>query len=95
MQKISKAPNVHALELNISCPNVKQVVSPLVQILKLADLTKRVKEVSEVPVYVKLSPNVANIVEIAKAIENAGADGLTMINTLLGMRLDLKQLNQF
>ena len=94
-KEISKAPNVHALELNISCPNVKQVVSPLVQILKFADLTKRVKEVSEVPVYVKLSPNVANIVEIAKAIENAGADGLTMINTLLGMRLDLKQLNQF
>ena len=62
---------------------------------EIADLTKRVKEVSEVPVYVKLSPNVANIVEIAKAIENAGADGLTMINTLLGMRLDLKQLNQF
>ncbi|MCI4060561.1 dihydroorotate oxidase B catalytic subunit, partial [Bacillus cereus] len=54
-----------------------------------ADLTKRVIEVSEVPVYVKLSPNVANIVEIAIAIENAGADGLTMINTLLGMRLDL------
>lgn len=55
-----------------------------------ATLTKAVKEVSSVPVYVKLSPNVANIVEIAKAIESAGADGLTMINTLIGMRLDLK-----
>lgn len=55
-----------------------------------AELTKAVKEVSAVPVYVKLSPNVANITEIAKAIEAAGADGLTMINTLIGMRLDLK-----
>lgn len=55
-----------------------------------AELTKAVKEVSAVPVYVKLSPNVANIAEIAKAIEAAGADGLTMINTLIGMRLDLK-----
>lgn len=56
-----------------------------------AELTKAVKEVSAVPVYVKLSPNVANITEIAKAIEAAGADGLTMINTLIGMRLDLKR----
>ena len=56
-----------------------------------ASLTKAVKKVSSVPVYVKLSPNVANIVEIAQAIEAAGADGLTMINTLIGMRLDLKR----
>jgi dihydroorotate dehydrogenase (NAD+) catalytic subunit len=55
-----------------------------------AQLTKAVKEVSSVPVYVKLSPNVANIVDMAKAIEHAGADGLTMINTLIGMRIDLK-----
>lgn len=48
------------------------------------------KEVASVPVYVKLSPNVANITDIALAIEEAGADGLTMINTLIGMRLDLK-----
>jgi dihydroorotate dehydrogenase (NAD+) catalytic subunit len=54
------------------------------------ELTKRVKEVSEVPLYVKLSPNVSNIVEMAKAVEEGGADGLTMINTLLGMRLDIK-----
>lgn len=58
-----------------------------------ASLTKAVKKVSSVPVYVKLSPNVANIVEIAQAIEAAGADGLTMINTLIGMRLDLKRGN--
>lgn len=53
-------------------------------------MTKKVKEVSEVPVYVKLSPNVTNIVEMAKAVEAGGADGITMINTLVGMRLDLK-----
>ena len=53
------------------------------QILKLLkELTKAVKEVSKVPVYVKLSPNVTDIVEIAKAVEEGGADGLTMINTL-------------
>ena len=90
-RKISASPNVHALELNISCPNVKTGGIAFGTIPEIAkNLTKKVKEVSEVPVYVKLSPNVANIVEIAKAIENAGADGLTMINTLLGMRLDLK-----
>ena len=90
-KQISKAPNVHALELNISCPNVKKGgiafgTNPSVA----AELTKRVKEVSEVPIYVKLSPNVTDIVAIAQAVEEAGADGLTMINTLLGMRIDLK-----
>ena len=54
------------------------------------EVTKAVKEVSEVPVYVKLSPNVTDIVEMAKAVEEGGADGLTMINTLIGMRLNLK-----
>jgi len=89
--EISKAPNVHALELNISCPNVKTGGIAFGTVPEIAaDLTKAVKEVSEVPVYVKLSPNVANIVDMAKAVENAGADGLTMINTLIGMRLDLK-----
>lgn len=90
-KKISTAPNVHALELNISCPNVKTggiAFGTNPEVAK--DLTKRVKEVSAVPVYVKLSPNVTNIVEIAKAVEAGGADGLTMINTLLGMRIDLK-----
>lgn len=88
---ISQAPNVHALELNISCPNVKCGgiafgTDPEIA----AGLTRAVKEVSAVPVYVKLSPNVTNIVDIAKAVEQAGADGLTMINTLLGMRLHEK-----
>lgn len=90
-REISKAKNVHALELNISCPNVKTGgIAFGTNPEMAASLTRAVKAVSEVPVYVKLSPNVSNITEIAKAIEAAGADGLTMINTLIGMRLDLK-----
>ncbi len=90
-KQISKAPNVHAIELNISCPNVKQGGITFGTVPEIAhDLTKKVKEVSAVPVYVKLSPNVSDIVTMAKAVEAAGADGLTMINTLIGMRLDLK-----
>lgn len=90
-KSISQAPNVHALELNISCPNVKQGgitfgTDPVVA----EELTRAVKEVSSVPVYVKLSPNVTNVNDIAKAVEAGGADGITMINTLLGMRLDTK-----
>ena len=88
--KISKAPNVKALELNISCPNVKEGGLAFGTVPQVArDVTKAVKEVSDVPVYVKLSPNVTDITEMALAVEEGGADGLTMINTLLGMRLDL------
>lgn len=88
---ISQAPNVKALELNISCPNVKCGgitfgTDPLVA----KELTAAVKAVSSVPVYVKLSPNVTDVKTIAKAVEEGGADGITMINTLLGMRLDQK-----
>jgi len=90
-EKISKAPNVAALEVNISCPNVKAGGITFGTDAKVAaELTRAVKAVSSVPIYIKLSPNVTNIVEVAKAVEEAGADGITMINTLLGMRLDLK-----
>lgn len=90
-EAISKASNVHALELNISCPNVKQGGITFGTDPKVAEeLTKAVKAVSSVPVYVKLSPNVTNVNDIAKAVEAGGADGITMINTLLGMRLDTK-----
>lgn len=90
-EQISQAKNVHAIELNISCPNVKHGGIAFGTDAKVAyELTKAVKEVSRVPIYVKLSPNVTDIVPIAQAIEAAGADGLTMINTLLGMRIDLK-----
>lgn len=88
---ISNHDMVGALELNISCPNVHSGgiqfgTNPQMA----ADLTRRVKEVSKVPVYVKLSPNVTDIVEMAKAVEAAGADGITMINTLVGMRFDFR-----
>lgn len=90
-RRISKAPNVHALELNISCPNVKKGGITFGTVPEIAkQLTYKVKQVSDVPVYVKLSPNVSDIVAMAKAVEAGGADGLTMINTLVGMRLDLK-----
>lgn len=90
-KEISQAPNVHALELNISCPNVKCGGIQFGTDPETAkELTKAVKGVSDVPVYVKLSPNVSDIVSIAKAVEDGGADGLTMINTLVGMRIDLK-----
>ncbi|WP_227395583.1 dihydroorotate dehydrogenase [Jeotgalibacillus aurantiacus] len=90
-EKISTAKNVAALELNISCPNVKEGGIAFGTDPDTArNLTARVKEVSRVPVYVKLSPNVTSITEMAKACEEGGADGLTMINTLVGMRLDHK-----
>lgn len=88
---LSTAPNVKALELNISCPNVKEGGITFGTDPKIArELTAAVKAVSKVPVYVKLSPNVTDIKEIALAVEQGGADGITMINTLLGMRLDEK-----
>ena len=91
IRKMNSSPVVKAYELNISCPNVKHGGIGLGTDPKLAaQVTRMAKEVSEKPVYVKLTPNVTNIVEIAKAVEEAGADGLVMINTLLGMRLDLK-----
>ena len=90
-EKISKAPNVKALELNISCPNVKHGGIQFGTDPEVAkDLTRKVKAVSSVPVYVKLSPNVTDIVAMAKAVEEGGADGITMINTLVGMALDKK-----
>ncbi|MGG5316270.1 dihydroorotate dehydrogenase [Enterococcus sp. AZ072] len=89
--KIGDASNVKAIELNISCPNVKHGGIAFGTDPEVAyRLTKAVKEVASVPIYVKLSPNVTDIVPIAKAIDEGGADGFTMINTLLGMRIDLK-----
>ncbi|WP_156290551.1 dihydroorotate dehydrogenase [Oceanobacillus salinisoli] len=82
--------DVHALELNISCPNVKEGgiqfgTNPSMA----AKVTEKVKKASNLPVYVKLSPNVSDIVGMAKAVESAGADGLSMINTLTGMQIHL------
>lgn len=89
--EIGKAPNVAAIELNISCPNVKHGGIAFGTNPEVAfQLTQAVKKVATVPIYVKLSPNVTDIVPIAQAIEAGGADGFSMINTLLGMRIDLK-----
>jgi len=90
--KITKVPNVAAIELNISCPNVKCGGITFGTDPEIAkELTKEIKKVSSKPVFVKLSPNVTDIVSIALAVEEAGADGISMINTLVGMRFDLKK----
>ena len=91
--KISQAPNVKAIELNISCPNVDHGNAGLLigQVPELAyEAVKAAVAASQVPVYVKLTPSVADITQVAKAAEDAGASGLTMINTLVGMRFDRK-----
>ena len=89
--KLDKEEQVGLLEVNVSCPNVHGGgmsfgTSPE----SAATVTRAVKEVTKKPVYIKLSPNVTEIVSIAKACEDAGADGISLINTLLGMRIDLK-----
>lgn len=92
-EKISQAPNVKAIELNISCPNVDHGNAGLLigQVPELAyAAVKASVENSAVPVYVKLTPSVADITTVAKAVEEAGATGFTMINTLVGTRYDLK-----
>lgn len=91
-EKISRAPNINALEINISCPNVNAGGHLFGASPKIAgDLTREIMKVASKPVYIKLSPNVTDIVEIARAVQDAGADGISMINTLLGMRFDLRK----
>ena len=90
-EKLDKCDQVGWLEVNVSCPNVHGGgmsfgTSPEAA----AEVTKAVKKVTTKPVIIKLSPNVTDIVSIAKACEEAGADGISLINTLLGMRIDLK-----
>lgn len=85
--------NDHAdiIEVNVSCPNVHNGgMSFGTDVKNVEAVTKAVKAVTTKPVYVKLTPNVTDIVEIAKGCEAAGADGISMINTMLGMRIDLK-----
>ncbi len=90
-EKLDIEPQVGWLEVNVSCPNVHGGgmsfgTSPNAA----AEVTRAVKAVTKKPVIIKLSPNVTDIVSIAKACEAAGADGISLINTLLGMRIDLK-----
>ena len=86
------APTVELVELNISCPNVHNGGMAFGTTPDgAASVVKAVREVCPKPLIVKLSPNVGDIVEIARACEDAGADGLTLINTLLGMRIDIRR----
>ncbi|SDQ09630.1 dihydroorotate dehydrogenase [Carnobacterium viridans] len=90
-KKLCQSPIVRALEINVSCPNVKEGGLTFgSKPESVYDITKAVKAVSTVPVYIKLTPNVTNIVEIAQAAEKGGADGISMINTLLGMSIDVE-----
>ena len=86
------APTVELVELNISCPNVHNGGMAFGTTPEgAASVVKAVREVCPRPLIVKLSPNVGDIVSIARACEDAGADGLTLINTLLGMRIDIRR----
>lgn len=91
-QAMDQVPQVGIIEVNVSCPNVHNGgmaygVCPD----SAAEITRAVKAVTHKPVYIKLSPNVTDIAEIARAVEDAGADGVSLINTLLGMRIDIKR----
>lgn len=91
VDKLDSQEQIGWFEVNVSCPNVHGGgmsfgTSPEAA----AEVTSACRKVTDKPLYIKLSPNVTNIVDIAKACEAAGADGISMINTLLGMRIDLK-----
>lgn len=90
-EKADACSEIGIIEINVSCPNVHNGgMSFGTNPKAAAEVTGAVKKVTQKPVYIKLSPNVTDICEIAKACEAAGADGISLINTLLGMRIDLK-----
>lgn len=90
--KADASPHTDLIEVNVSCPNVHHGgMSFGTDPNMVYDVTRAVKAVCKKPVYLKLSPNVTDIVSIAKACEEGGADGLSLINTLMGMRIDLKK----
>ncbi len=92
MELLTREEQVAILEVNISCPNVRHGGMAFgTDCAAAAEITRAVKRVATKPVYMKLSPNVTDIAAIARACEDAGADGLSLINTLLGMRIDLKR----
>ncbi len=90
-EKMNKVDDVDILEVNISCPNVHNGGMSFGTLPENAEaVTKAVKKVTDKPVFIKLTPNVTDIVSIAKACEQGGADGISLINTSQGMRVDLK-----
>ncbi len=89
---LAESDMIGAIELNVSCPNVKcGGIQFGTNPEMLMEVVREVKKVIDKPLYVKLSPNVTNIVEMAKAAEEAGCDAIVMINTLVGMRIDIKR----
>jgi dihydroorotate dehydrogenase (NAD+) catalytic subunit len=91
-ERLSKAEGVNALEVNISCPNVKKGgIAFGTEPGMAAEVTRAVKEATDLPVIVKLSPNVSDITVIARAVEDGGADALSVINTLIGMSVDVEK----
>jgi len=89
---LTAAPGVHALEINVSCPNVKKGgVAFGTDPDMVADVTGRVRGITDLPLIVKLSPNVTDITVMAAAAEAAGADGVSLINTLTGMSVDVER----
>ena len=91
-EKINELENIPAIELNISCPNVKQGGMAFgVTASGAAEVVKAVREVYKKTLIVKLSPNVTDITEIARAVEGSGADSVSLINTLLGMAIDAEK----
>lgn len=90
-ERFGKEEQVGLIEVNVSCPNVeKGGLAFGTSLENVYEVTKAVKAVTDKPVYIKLSPNVTDIVSLAKACEEGGADGVSLINTLTGMRIDLK-----
>lgn len=90
-EKIDKCAQVGIIEVNISCPNVHEGGMAFgTTAASAAHITKAVKRVTEKPVFIKLSPNVTDISSIALACQDAGADGISLINTIMGMRIDIK-----
>lgn len=91
VEKLADAP-VDMLEINVSCPNVKEGAIAFGQDAKaLFNITKEIKSVAKQPVIMKLSPNVTRISEMAKAAEEGGADAISLINTITGMKIDIKK----
>ena len=91
VEKLGEQP-VDMLEINISCPNVKEGGIAFGQVPAMAErITKAVKKVAKQPVIMKLSPNVTDITEMAKAVEAGGADALSLINTITGMKIDINR----
>ena len=88
VETLSSTPGVVAFELNISCPNVRGGMLFGCDPLLAAEVTRAVRETTDMPIIVKLTPNAPDVVAVARAVEEAGADALTAINTVLGMRID-------